>query len=63
MTIWAPVIAALGASLLTGFFGFGGIWWQQQRLNKAAETQREIARLPSAYFSFTVLCYPGSHTA
>ena len=41
MTIWAPVVAALGASLLTGFFGFGGIWWQQHQLNKAAETQEK----------------------
>jgi hypothetical protein len=41
VTIWAPVIAALGASLLTGFFGFGGIWSQQHRLSKAAETQEK----------------------
>jgi hypothetical protein len=41
MSIWAPVIAALGASLLTGFFGFGAVWWQQHRLSKAAEIQEK----------------------
>jgi hypothetical protein len=41
MTIWAPVVAALGASLLTGGFGFGGIWWQQHRLGRAAAVQEK----------------------
>lgn len=41
MTIWAPVVAALGASFLTGGFGFGGIWWQQHRLGRAAAVQEK----------------------
>jgi hypothetical protein len=43
MTIWAPVVAALGASFLTGGFGFGGIWWQQHRLGRAAAAQEKAA--------------------
>ncbi len=36
MSIWAPVVAALGASFLTGTLGFGTIWWQQRRRDRAA---------------------------
>lgn len=39
-TIWAPVIAALGASLLTGFFGFGLEWWRERKAAKAALAER-----------------------
>jgi integral membrane sensor domain MASE1 len=31
VSIWAPVVAALGASFLTGLLGFGTICWQQRR--------------------------------
>lgn len=30
-------MAAIGASLLTGGFGFGAIWWQQRRADRAAQ--------------------------
>jgi predicted negative regulator of RcsB-dependent stress response len=43
MTIWAPVVAALGASILTGIFGFGGILWQQHRASQAAAAQEKSA--------------------
>jgi hypothetical protein len=36
VSIWAPVVAALGASALTGALGFGGIWWQQRRRDQTA---------------------------
>jgi len=35
-TVWAPVIAALGASLLTGLSGFGLIQWQRWRDDRAS---------------------------
>lgn len=57
MTIWAPVVAALGASFLTGTFGFGGIWWQQHRSGRAAATQEKSAayhQLISRSLSFGV---------
>jgi hypothetical protein len=38
--IWAPVVAALGASLLTGGFGFGVVWWQAQQAKKSALSER-----------------------
>jgi hypothetical protein len=31
MSIWAPVVAALGSSLLTGGAAFGTIWWQERQ--------------------------------
>ena len=36
MSIWAPVVAALGSSLLTGITGFGVIWWQQRKRDAAS---------------------------
>jgi hypothetical protein len=38
--IWAPVIAALGASLLTGFFTFGLEWWREWKAAKSALAER-----------------------
>ena len=35
-TIWAPVIAALGASLLTGVFTLGVEWWRDWKAAKVA---------------------------
>lgn len=37
MTIWAPVVAALGASLLTGLFAWGVSWWVERRRDGAAD--------------------------
>ena len=49
MTIWAPVIAALGASFLTGAFTWGVGWWQERRRDRAATMQERAA----AYHEFT----------
>lgn len=38
--VWAPVIAALGASLLTGLFGFGLEWWRLRSAKKEAFVER-----------------------
>jgi hypothetical protein len=38
-SIWAPVVAALG----TGLLGFGGIWYQQHRRDKAEALARKVA--------------------
>jgi hypothetical protein len=43
MTIWAPVIAALGASLLTGWFTWGVSWWQERRRDRTATLQARVA--------------------
>jgi len=40
MSIWAPVVAALGASALTGAFGLGTIRWQERRKDRAADLDR-----------------------
>jgi hypothetical protein len=37
VSIWAPVAAALGSSLLTGGLGFGGLWWQQRHRDQVAD--------------------------
>jgi hypothetical protein len=57
MTIWAPVVAALGASILTGIFGFGGILWQQHRASHAAAAREKSAayhQLIARSLSFSV---------
>jgi|SRR5947209_5326851 len=54
MSIWAPVVAALGASALTGIFGLAGIWWQQRRAElerRDALLKRYLAQLQDAYES------------
>jgi hypothetical protein len=38
--IWAPVIAALGSSLLTGLIAFGLEWWRSKAAEKSALTER-----------------------
>lgn len=38
--IWAPVIAALGSSLLTGLIAFGLEWWRSRSADKAALAER-----------------------
>jgi hypothetical protein len=56
MTIWAPVIAALGASFLTGGFTWGVSWWQERRRDRAATLQEKAAayhELTSRSLSFT----------
>lgn len=42
-TVWAPVIAALGASLLTGTFTWGVSWWQERKRGHAAEARDKAA--------------------
>ena len=37
MTIWAPVVAAIGASLLTGLFTWGASWWVERRRDRLAK--------------------------
>ncbi len=41
MTIWAPVVAALGASLLTGLFTWGVGWWIERRRDRAADRREQ----------------------
>jgi hypothetical protein len=48
MTIWAPVVAALGASLLTGGFTWGASWWAERRRDRAAERREKS----TAYHQF-----------
>jgi hypothetical protein len=43
VSIWAPVVAALGASGLTGALGFGTLWWQQRHAELAASSAKRIA--------------------
>jgi hypothetical protein len=43
MTIWAPVVAAIGASFLTGGFTWGVSWWQERRRDRAATIQERAA--------------------
>src|SRR5690349_10811902 len=38
--IWAPVIAALGSALLTGFIAFGLEWWRSREAEKSALAER-----------------------
>jgi hypothetical protein len=57
MSIWAPVVAALGASALTGGLGFGTIWWQQRRADRAAALAKKSAayqQLIAHSLSFTI---------
>lgn len=57
MSIWAPVAAALGASLLTGGFGFGTILWQQRKRDQgdaAAQKSEAYHQLISHSLSFTI---------
>lgn len=57
MSIWAPVVAAVGASGLTGALGFGAIWWQQRRADRTATLARKNAayqQLISRSLSFVV---------
>jgi hypothetical protein len=49
MSIWAPVVAAVGASALTGAAGFGTVWWQQHGSGQAAD----LARKRAAYHQLT----------
>src|SRR5258708_19539386 len=56
MTIWAPVIAALGASFLTGGFTWGVSWWQERRRDRASTMLEKAAayhELISRSLSFT----------
>ncbi len=41
MTIWAPVIAALGASLLTGVFTWGASWWVERRRDRTTDAREK----------------------
>jgi hypothetical protein len=57
VSIWAPVVAALGASVLTGGFGFGTIWWQQRKRDRgdaAAQKSEAYHQLISHSLSFTI---------
>jgi len=57
MSIWAPVVAALGSSLLTGGAGFGTIWWQQRKRDKAmalAEISEAYHQLIASSLSFVI---------
>ena len=38
--IWAPVVAALGSSLLTGLIAFGLEWWRLRKAEKSALAER-----------------------
>jgi hypothetical protein len=38
--IWAPVIAALGSSILTGLVAFGLEWWRSRRSDKSSLADR-----------------------
>lgn len=38
--IWAPVVAALGSSLLTALATFGIAWWQARKTAKSALAER-----------------------
>ncbi len=38
--LWVPVIAALGASALTGMVAFGLEWWRSKRADKSARAER-----------------------
>lgn len=38
--IWAPVVAALGSSLLTGLIAFGLEWWRSRKADKSALAER-----------------------
>jgi hypothetical protein len=38
--IWAPVVAALGSSLLTGLVAFGLEWWRSKKAAKSALSER-----------------------
>jgi hypothetical protein len=57
VSIWAPVVAALGAGLLTGGLGFGTIWWQQQKRDQgdaAAGKSDAYHQLISQSLSFMI---------
>jgi len=38
--IWVPVVAALGASLLTGLVAFGMEWWRSRKVGKSGLADR-----------------------
>lgn len=57
MSIWAPVVAALGASGLTGLSGIGTIWWQQRRVDRReakAKKEQAYSQLIAHSLSFTI---------
>jgi hypothetical protein len=57
VSIWAPVVAAIGASGLTGLSGFGTIWWQQRRLDRReaqAKKEQAYSQLIAHSLSFTI---------
>jgi hypothetical protein len=65
-SIWVPVIAALGASGLTGAAGFGALAWQQRRIDRSARSaaQTEAHRLLIEHsLTFTMLANTLRQTA
>ena len=57
VSIWAPVVAALGASFLTGVLGFGTIFWQQRRRDRAdavAQKRNAYGLLIAHSLNFTI---------
>jgi hypothetical protein len=65
-SIWVPVIAALGASGLTGAIGFGALAWQQRRIDRSAQAaaQTQAHRLLIEHsLSFTMLANTLRQTA
>jgi hypothetical protein len=63
MSIWAPVVAALGASFLTGIIRFGGIWWQQRRLARAAVVQEKSVAYHLLIAHSLSFFYSGEHAS
>lgn len=65
-SIWVPVVAAVGASGLTGLAGFGSVVWNQRRIERSAgsATQAEACRLLVEHsLSFSMLANSLRHTA
>lgn len=65
-SIWVPVIAALGASGLTGAAGFGALAWQQRRIDRSAQSaaQTQAHRLLIEHsLTFTMLANTLRQTA
>src|SRR5438067_13583792 len=58
--LWVPVIAALGASALTGIVAFGLEWWRSYRADKSARAERRSRAYSMLLTRSTVIAHLAS---
>ena len=61
--LWVPVIAALGASALTGIVAFGLEWWRSYRADKSARAEQRSRAYTSSFAEVVRASYTGTGQA